>query len=187
MGIRVDTARGSSDFTLEGDFYNGSMGIGNREDGKILGGNILGRAIHRFAGGSELHVQTYFQRDYRRVSLESEFSQQIFDVEFQHDFQASRHGITWGGQYRWNHDDTRVTPFLTFSPGSRTYPLVSGFVVDEIPLARERMLLTVGSKFEHNDFSGAEIQPSVRASWFLKTDHSAWAAVSRAVRTPTRV
>jgi len=187
MGYRVDSTHGASDFTLQGDFYNGSIGIGsNREDGKLLGGNILGRAIHRFAGGSELQVQTYFQRDYRRVPLQSEFSQEIFDVEFQHNFQVSRHGVTWGGQFRSNHDDTRVTPVLSFSPVSRTYPSVSGFVVDEIPLARERVLVSVGSKFEHNDFSGGEIQPSVRASWLLKTDHSAWAAVSRAVRTPTR-
>ena len=187
MGYRVDSTHGSNDFTLQGDFYNGSIGIGsNREDGKLLGGNILGRALHRFAGGSELQVQSYFQRDYRRVPLQSEFSQEIFDVEFQHDFQLSRHGITWGGQFRSNHDDTRVTPVLSFSPGSRTYPFVSGFVVDEISLARERVLVTVGSKFEHNDFSGGEIQPSVRASWLVKTDHSLWAALSRAVRTPTR-
>jgi iron complex outermembrane receptor protein len=51
----------------------------------------------------------------------------------------------------------------------------------------DALTLTVGTKVEHNDFSGVEWQPSVRLSWIASRTHSLWAAVSRAVRVPTRL
>src|SRR5205085_8310208 len=50
-----------------------------------------------------------------------------------------------------------------------------------------RLRLTIGSKFEHNSYSGFEMQPTVRALWTIDPAHSIWAAVTRAVRTPSRV
>jgi iron complex outermembrane receptor protein len=47
--------------------------------------------------------------------------------------------------------------------------------------------LTLGTKLEHNDFSGFEVQPSVRAAWDLSNTRTLWGAVSRAVRVPTRI
>src|SRR5262249_15134653 len=44
-----------------------------------------------------------------------------------------------------------------------------------------------GSKFEHNDFSGFDVQPNARLLWKINKQQSAWGAVSRAVRTPTRL
>src|SRR5262249_22881034 len=44
-----------------------------------------------------------------------------------------------------------------------------------------------GAKFEHNAFTGFEVQPSVRAIWTIHTDEFLWAAVTRAVRIPTRL
>ena len=47
------------------------------------------------------------------------------------------------------------------------------------------VFLTIGSKFERNEFTGFEIQPTVRGRW-SGAHQSAWGAVSRAVRVPTR-
>jgi len=44
----------------------------------------------------------------------------------------------------------------------------------------------LGPKFENNDYTGLEIQPSGRLLWTPHERHSVWAAVSRAVRTPSR-
>ncbi|MEN8215591.1 MAG: TonB-dependent receptor [Pseudomonadota bacterium] len=44
----------------------------------------------------------------------------------------------------------------------------------------------VGKQFEHNDYVGFEYQPSTRLLWSPHDQHSLWAAVSRAVRTPSR-
>jgi len=42
-------------------------------------------------------------------------------------------------------------------------------------------------KFEHNDFTGFEWQPSARLQWTGDARESAWASVSRAVRTPSEL
>ena len=47
--------------------------------------------------------------------------------------------------------------------------------------------LTIGSKVEHNDYSAFEIQPTARVLWTPGRSTSAWGAITRAVRTPSRV
>ncbi len=49
------------------------------------------------------------------------------------------------------------------------------------------MRLTVGAKIEHNDYTGWEWQPNLRLLWQLSDRQRVWGAVSRAVRTPSRV
>jgi len=46
--------------------------------------------------------------------------------------------------------------------------------------------LTVGSKLEHNDYTGYEVEPSGRLQWSLDSRQLLWGAISRAVRTPSR-
>src|SRR5262249_13453543 len=46
---------------------------------------------------------------------------------------------------------------------------------------------TLGSKVEHNDYTGVEFEPSARLSWTVTANDALWAAVSRAVRTPSRI
>ena len=55
--------------------------------------------------------------------------------------------------------------FVSFTPDKRTDHLVSAFVQDQITLLDDRVQLTVGSKFEHNDYTGFEFQPNLRALW----------------------
>jgi iron complex outermembrane receptor protein len=60
-------------------------------------------------------------------------------------------------------------------------------VQDEVALAGGDGRLIVGTKLEHNDYSGFEWQPSLRLHWSLAARHSVWAAFTRSVRTPSRV
>jgi iron complex outermembrane receptor protein len=48
-----------------------------------------------------------------------------------------------------------------------------------------RLWATAGSRFEHNDYTGWELQPSLRLLWKVRSEQALWAAVSRAVRTPS--
>lgn len=75
--------------------------------------------------------------------------------------------------------------YLDYEPSRRTDGLLNAFVQDQIMLVPERLQLTLGSKFEHNDYTGFEIQPSARLAWNVERG-VLWGAVSRAVRTPTR-
>ena len=51
--------------------------------------------------------------------------------------------------------------------------------------APKSVYLTVGSKLEHNSFTGFKIEPSVRIAWYPDNMQTVWGAVSRAVRTPS--
>lgn len=75
---------------------------------------------------------------------------------------------------------------MSFNPSSATHHLAGAFIRDDITLLPERLQFSLGSRFEHNDFSGWEIQPNARLMWTPNSDHSVWASVARAVRTPSR-
>ena len=90
-------------------------------------------------------------------------------------------------EYRFSTDEFNSTPIVVWTPASRDLNLFSAFLQDEITLIPDRLRLTIGSKFEHNDFTGFEIQPSGRLLWTPATNQSIWASVSRAVSTPGRV
>ena len=52
---------------------------------------------------------------------------------------------------------------------------------------RKDLSFTLGTKLEHNDYTGFEFEPDARLSWNLSSSQTLWAAVSRAVRTPSRI
>jgi iron complex outermembrane receptor protein len=54
-------------------------------------------------------------------------------------------------------------------------------------LIPERLNFTLGAKAEHNDYTGWEFQPNGRLTWTPTAKQTIWGAVSRAVRTPSRV
>jgi iron complex outermembrane recepter protein len=60
-------------------------------------------------------------------------------------------------------------------------------VQDEVPLGTDRLRLTLGTKVEHNDYTGVEVQPTGRLAWSLFQRQLLWGAISRAVRTPAQV
>jgi iron complex outermembrane receptor protein len=63
----------------------------------------------------------------------------------------------------------------------------SGFIQDGMALVDDRLRLTAGLKLEHNPYTAWEFQPSVRAAWKVRERQLLWAAVSRALRTPSRI
>jgi iron complex outermembrane receptor protein len=80
-----------------------------------------------------------------------------------------------------------MIPSLNFTPGDETSSVYSAFAQDEIALVPDRLLLTAGSKIEHNSYTGVEVQPDLRAVWTPHADQSIWGGVTRAVRTPSRI
>ena len=72
-------------------------------------------------------------------------------------------------------------------PENRSDQIYSAFIQDEISLIENQLILTLGSKFEHNSYTGFEYQPSARLLWKPFEEHSIWGAVSRAVRIPSRM
>jgi iron complex outermembrane receptor protein len=95
--------------------------------------------------------------------------------------------VGWGLGYRASAGDTVPSLRTAFMPDDRVDQLFNAFVQDDIEVARNRLHLIAGSKFEHNGYTGFEIQPSVRALWTPASRHTIFGAVTRAVRTPSRV
>ncbi len=77
-------------------------------------------------------------------------------------------------------------PVLDIDPADRKMDLFSGFVQFEGRALDEQLRLTIGSKFEDNDFSGFEWQPSARLAYVPSETLTFWLSYSRAVRTPSR-
>jgi iron complex outermembrane receptor protein len=188
-GFRMDWNGGEANaFTLESDYYDGRPDPDGGSPVVARGGNALGRWTRVLSEGSDLQVQIYYDRSWRDFGNGFTEGLSTYDLDGQHRFQLGRRQeVIWGVGARLMDHATENVPALAFLPSHRTLKLFSAFVQDEIALVNGRLRLTVGSKFEHNDYTGLEIQPSARLAWAPTAHQTVWAAVSRAVRTPSRI
>jgi iron complex outermembrane receptor protein len=202
-GFRVDwEASPQNLFTLQGDLYGGwlnqqigmfdptSPTLSSTANGtsQVSGGNVLGRWTHNFSDDSDLKVQAYYDRTYRNSAIFNE-GLNTYDLDVEHHFalgEKHRNDFTWGLGYRVMDDLSGGGSTVSFSPAQKTTQLFSAFAQDEIALVEHRLHLTLGAKFEHNDYTGFEVQPNVRLAWTPSERQTVWAAISRAVRTPSR-
>lgn len=202
-GFRMDYDASLSDaMTLQGDYYNenrGDMSIApnpsfpfmsqHNNIVQLSGKNILYRWKHTFDDDSDWTFQTFYDRTEEHYSIDSFLrNRETGDFDFQHRFPlGSRQKIIWGGEYRLTQDVILPAPFIMFyTPDHRFDNLFSFFLQDEITLVEDRWYLTAGSKFEYNDYTNFEYQPTVRLLWTPTKQYSIWGAVSRAVNTPNR-
>jgi iron complex outermembrane receptor protein len=201
-GFRTDWYASEQDiFTLQGDFYDGDSG--NEDittfatppytrnlafDTNIFGQNYLGRWTHIIDDDSDWALQVYYDHVGRHGEVVLNDEQRILDVDFQYRFPLGQwHSIICGAEYRHTEGEFLGTFALSMVPPGRNTNLYSYFIQDEMTLVEDEWYLIAGSKFEHNDFSGFEYQPSVRLLHTPSERQSIWAAVSRAVRIPNRV
>ena len=198
-GFRADWDSHTRDkFTLQGDLYDGSAGQRAslttyspplvtlaQSDALLSGGNVLGRWERTFNNDSGIQVQAYYDRTNRHDINYGE-TRNTFDIDFLHHLTLPwRQAFVWGLGARVSPSNfIEVVPTVLFAPHS-TDQLYSAFVEDEIALVDNRLWLTLGSKFLHNNYSGFDVQPTVRLLWTPTVRQSLWAAVSRAVRTPS--
>ncbi len=198
-GIRLDwDSERSGTFALFGEAYDGSVeepvrGVLltppyvelERRDRDFTGGFLMGRWSKETSRGHDVSFQMY----YDQVDFDSavgEYTRDTTDFEYQHGLDlGERTGLLWGFAFRSNSDDGVDTFTVNWGP-SRRSDLWSAFAQADIDSAGDRFRLTLGSKFEHNDFTGSEIQPSIRFRWTPDERKNVWAAVSRAVQTPVR-
>ncbi|MDY6971926.1 MAG: TonB-dependent receptor [Thermodesulfobacteriota bacterium] len=200
-GFRIDWGgMGPDSLTLQGDIYDVDAEQRSSlpsltapfewtfdEEVESSGGNLLFRWDHIHSDSSNCTMQLYYDHTTHKEVL-TEIHNDIFDMEFQHRFElVEQQEIIWGAGYRHLHDRLKETFYLSLSPDSRDDNLYSAFIQGETFVIKDLLRLTIGSKFEYNDYTGFEYQPSGRILWVPNERHSMWGAVSRAVRTPSRV
>jgi iron complex outermembrane receptor protein len=201
VGFRTDWKSSKKDsFTLQGDMYSAASGetsflslfspaaeVQQNAVASATGGNLLARWQHTTGEGSDIQIQAYFDRT-NRADIEGGETRDTFDIDYvQHARILGDQDLTWGLGARVSPSNfLQTTPGINFQPNKQTDTVYSGFLQYELPIVRDKLALTVGTKLEHNNFSGFEYEPSVRLLLTPTEHQSVWAAVTRAVRTPSR-
>jgi iron complex outermembrane receptor protein len=201
-GFRMDWESGGTVTTLQGDIYAGTeqelfddeftlgtLPMGQfSDDTDLRGGNLHARWSRDLAPDSSVVIQAYYDRTERNIPSKFDELRDTVDIDVQHRFPlGARHDVLWGAVFRRTSDELNNTLFATFDPDSRSDSTYGAFLQDTIDLWNDRVLLTLGSKFEHNDYTGYEAQPNARLSLRLSETQTLWAAISKAVRVPSRL
>lgn len=196
-GFRVDGTRNGA-FMLEGDFttsrthplwldFNPDAAARDpiaRGQADAQSGRLLGRWTHTRAGGATQQVQSFVEIDTRHESLGT-LRRHVFDVDTQyHTALGARHDVVAGARYRRLIEELAGNIGLSLTPRRDDSHLATAFLQDEIALG-QRVALTVGSQVQYDSGTGAGVQPTARVMWKARPGQQVWAAVSRALRTPS--
>ena len=201
-GFRFDSEGDDGSFlTVQGDAYHSDR-IGEAvgvfvpdmhltsmldiRDVRNSGGNFLFR-FGQESDESGWSLQGYYDRTERVSNVSFQVHRDTFDLEWRHRFLlGERHEIMWGLGARHTRDSTEDGFNIRFMPRSRSADTFSAFVQDTITIVPDRLFAMIGAKFEENDWTGFEVQPSARIWWTPSENHTLWGAVSRPVRVPSR-
>jgi len=146
-------------------------------------GNILGRWTHTYSNGSDMSLQVYEDKS-QVLASGARNSANVVNADFQHHLSiGSRNDVVWGLGYRSSANRFAGTDLVSVNPSQRTDELFSVFVEDEITLTHS-LSLTLGSKFEHNAYTGYESEPSAQLVWTPTSRQTIWASAAKAIRQP---
>lgn len=188
IGFRADWGTPADGFTLQGAVYRGELDTARSEDLLTFGAHLFGRWTHQLASGNSVQLQTYFDRTDRDIPGSIRERLKIYDVEFQHDVAGIEgHALTWGISHRGAIDQVTNAPAIAFLPAERNLYWTSAFAQDEIALRGDKLKLVGGIRIERNSYTGTEVMPTLRLAWKPNASRLVWAALTRAVRTPSRL
>lgn len=188
VGFRADQSLGANSWFFEGDSYRGDspriLGTTPYDD-EISGGNLNFRWERNEPAGNGLYAQAYFYRTLRTNDPLGESRNQI-ELDFlQHFHVPGREQISYGGTLRWSpYHILGKIPYDTILPAEGTDHVFTALAQDEIQLSPS-VRLTAGLKLEQNNYSGLDLQPSVRALWLVRQHQMVWGGITRSVTTPS--
>jgi iron complex outermembrane receptor protein len=199
VGFRADWQRDVDTLTLHGATYVGREG--QPEPGSITitgvpfalraittgGANLNAVWTHQLASGAALTTQFIYDLTNRDNPPQFVDRQEILDLQLGYAAPVRDiHALVWGGEVRHGADRvTPETPYLAMLPAHLDQTWASAYVQDTIALADD-WRATVGTRLEHNDYTGLEWLPSIRVGWQPSTRAMVWAGASRTVRAPSR-
>ena len=201
MGFRVDDQVSAKDqVTVEGDVF------------KLGRDDVVGypKVIHQsmdFENGDTSGTGGFLQTRWTRTnspgnesSLQFTFDKNQIDypflggdlnnltIDFQKRLQTSdRNEVYWGFGYQHYWDSTYSNGVIGFEPAGDSYSLGDAVLRDEFQLVPNRLLASAGMRVDYTSYSRFDYQPSLRLLYTPSARQSLWAAVSRAVRVPSRV
>jgi iron complex outermembrane receptor protein len=200
-GFRTDwDINADNSLTIQGDIYDGVAGEDVRitsltppsaqavqKNAQLSGGNLLTRWQRKLKGGSDVQVQAYYDRVSRLQSNQAEY-RNTFDVDFVHHVPMRRNDFIYGVEARLSPASLpAIVPTYVFTPEERTDQLYTAYAQDSFSLVPDKLSLTAGAKLLHSSFVGFDVEPSARLLWTPTPRQTVWAAITRAVRTPSDI
>ena len=185
-GFRIDWSTDSDEFTFQGDAYSGRLHQRGTEDIEISGANLLARGGWQLTD-SKLTLQAYL--DHTQRDQPTAFAQKMntWDFDLQHELSIGKYqNIVWGAGYRYITDRIDNDQNFAFLPEEVNRSWHNIFIQDEISLSDD-ILLTIGSKWEDNPYTGLESMPGIKLGWTPDSTKLVWTSLSRAVRSPSRI
>jgi iron complex outermembrane receptor protein len=198
-GFRADWEHDEDRVSVTGNAYRGiaeqpepgliNINGSNQRLGTIHteGANLTAQWQRALASGGSLAVQAY--TDYTRREVPPSFTEslRIADLQVQHSLPAlGMHTMVWGLIYRSSGERLTNSQIIAFLPARANQIWSSLFAQDEIALPHD-LRLTLGTRVEHNPYTGSEWLPTARLAWKIAQGHSMWASASRTVRAPSRL
>lgn len=198
-GFRADWGQPGDRLTLQGDAYKGREGQSPPGTIEITGVprplntitisglNVLARLERTLDGGASLQAQAYVDHTERDVPGTFDDRLDVIDLQFQHALPAmGAHTLNWGAEYRHGMNEVINSDFIAFLPAKVQQVWGSLFAQDKMALS-DALQMTLGARYETNDYTHPEFLPSARLAWKVAADHLLWTAASRAVRAPSRI
>jgi iron complex outermembrane receptor protein len=197
-GFRADRATQPSALLVEGAFTvgrthalwqnldprtNAAAPISN-DHSESRNGHLLGRLTRTRPGTGTLQVQGFIDLAHRQEPV-ADLERRIIDIDTQYHRSLARHDLVAGAGYRFIDERFSGHTNISMVPAESTASVVTAFAQDDIALFGSRLVVTLGSQFQYDSASGAGIQPTARAIWKGLPRQRFWAAVSRALRTPS--
>lgn len=157
------------------------------ETQRVRGGNVSAHWIQPVLNGGELSALATFERiDSTQIAYGEDRDTYSLDLQLTL-HPAPRHEVITGLTYRQDVDHLTSSRWFRYADSDAHTLFTGAYVQDEISILPDRLLLTVGSKFERNSFSGWETQPSLRAILRSNKTNRTWIGISKAARTPSRI
>jgi len=149
---------------------------------------IMGKIEKEFSNNSKMQITAYYDHMVRDEMLSSVEKEDRYDIDYQHTIYINPYNrLSFGLGYRYMTDRINPDKFFTFNRPSWSRSITSGFIQHKWSVSPDYLILTIGSKFEYNEFTGFEKQPGIKILWLPSNQHALWASVSKAVRTPARI
>jgi iron complex outermembrane receptor protein len=183
-GFRADAHHEADKLTLQGDIFGSDRFLAPGDGDR--GQNLLTRWQHELTPGSSFQVQAYYDYFQRREQLTVDRLETV-DVEAQYNLKTGPHNLVAGGGVRTTRDQfINNLNIFQLDPQRARLWVGNGFVQDRFAVSR-RLSVIAGIKLEGSTFSGVQVLPNLRIAWQPSNRATLWAAVSRAVRTPSRI
>lgn len=200
IGFRTDWASGQNNFALQGKIQDSDFDEDRATSGQLIPNSIsskgqgLAMSWKRQLNNTDSLSVTSFYSQLSRDDDILENDENTFDIDLQHNLTLGKHKPVWGVGFRYYYNKASVTnpnncssiPCFGVDPETKRLETWNAFVQDRISLT-DTFTLVVGTKFEDNEYTSFEYQPTLRGIWTPDNNTTYWSAITRALRIPDRV